>query len=110
MRHTLPVAGRGCRSVRSVETSGRLSLTPTALVREAGQRPLGALPAADAPPDGDDPILRLIAKVERLEGEEFLMAIDGLMGATPAGRGTVLRLNMSSMPRRHIRTATGSHD
>jgi hypothetical protein len=39
----------------------------------------------EAPSDNDDPILRLIAKIERLEGEQFLAAIDGLMGATPAG-------------------------
>jgi hypothetical protein len=47
----------------------------------------------EAPADKDDPFLRLIAKIERLEGEEFLAAIDGVMGSTPAGRGTVLRLN-----------------
>jgi predicted DNA-binding protein YlxM (UPF0122 family) len=84
--------------VRTVERAQKIARISTGLpsdLTEAAEKADERKRAMDsdyvAETDGD-PLSRLLEKIEKLEGEEFLRAIDGLLGDTPAGKGKVIEL------------------
>lgn len=83
------------RTVERAQKIARVSTgLPTELIEEAekAETRKRAMEAEAVAGAGDDPLSKTLERIEKLEGEDFLRAIDGLLGDTPAGKGQVIEL------------------